>query len=405
MQFEKNKPMFRGLIHKTQFTSTSRSEVGTISDLTGYNKNSSQSNSNYDGNAYLFFGKRRVLQDGSFIDLNLKNNKTQTFAIGSTQNQSFDFWFKQTATTSTKAFLLARSSGISNDLFLENQGSPQLIFIQDGRVNFSFISSSGQTFAGYTTDKVIETNSLYNLIISLNMSAAVGSKVKVYLNGAAVNVTVFNVLEPPVNFRFSNVASNVNIAGSVGGASNAGFSGNFIPFYKISAFDANGESRASDLLSASIDPTKRSIRLNWNPVLSAIGYYIYRSKSASFNDTSLLAEINSKDTTFFIDDNYVTRAGTPKQSSSYVYPYNRNIANLVDDSSAKIVFGDYPLTNLIPNYFEGFIFRISIYNTAISTTQAYKNYNRFLNKFISGKPYLYNEVSRSRSVIHGKVEY
>lgn len=404
MQFERNKKMFRGTIHKTQFTSSSRLEISSCVDLTGNNNSGHFTNSNYDSLAYLYFSRRQNLNDGSFVDVNLKNTKQKTFLVGSTKTQSFDFWFRQTATTNTKAFLLARSSGVSNDLFVENQGAPQLVYIQDRRVYFSFTSASNRVFAGYT-EEIIDINVLYNVIISLNFNAVIGEKVKIYVNGKLIQTTVLSVLSPPENFNFLNVVSSVQILGNSSAVSEKGFKGKANQFYCISSYDTNGESIASSPISVPVSFSKKSIELTWDEVKNAQGYYIYRSRSSSFGGLSLLANLVGSRNTFFIDENFNTKSGNPKQIPAYNYFYDANTLALVDDSSAKICFGDYPVTTSVPNYFEGYIFRIGIYNTNISEKQAIRNYNSLLYKFFSGNPYLSREIFRPKSVIYQKVQF
>lgn len=403
MQFERNKKMFKGVIHKTQFTSSSRSSLSSCIDLTGNNNNSNLINANYDSGAYLFFSKRKNINDGGFIDINLKNTKDKQFLIGNTKTQTFDFWFKQTAASNSKAFLLARSSALSGELFVENQGYPQLIYIENERIYFSFTSPNNRIFSGYT-NQLIKTNILYNVIISLNLNLVPGEKIKIYVNGQEASVTVLDILDPPLNFSFSNVKSAIKISGKTAAISEAGFKTSANQFYCISAFDDSGESISTSPISIPINTIKKSVQLTWNEVQGAKGYYIYRSKSASFSGSALLATVDSGKTTSFVDENFPTKIGSPKKVPSYTYFYDSNISTIVDDSTAKICFGDYPSTTRVPNYFEGYIFRIAIYNTNIDKTKAFRNYNSFLYKYISGNVFLSREIFRPRSVIYRKVK-
>lgn len=403
MQFERNKKMFRGTIHKTQFTSTSRSDLSSCVDLTGGNNNSNFINSNYDANAYLYFSKRQNVGDGGFLDINLKYNKEKQFLIGSAKTQSYDFWFKQTGISNTRAFLFSRSSALSNDLFIENEGYPQLIFIQDKRIYFSFTSSINRSFSGYSA-QIIEPNVLYNVNISLNLNAVEGEKIKIYVNGNLVQTTVLSIIDPPQNLNFRNVTSAVQAVGDSSVVSEKGFKSNSNQFYCISSYDSNGESKASAAISVPVSTVKKSIQLSWQAVSGAVGYYIYRSKSSTFGPSSLLADVNSGKILSFVDENFPTKTGAPKQVPAYSYFYDSNTLNLVDDSSAKVCFGDYPTTNGVPHYFEGYIYRIAIYNTNISDKQASRNYNSLLYKYVSGNPYLSREIFRPKSVIYKKVQ-
>jgi len=403
MQFERNKKMFKGTTHKTQFTASSRSDAATCIDLTGGDNNSNFINSNYDANAYLYFAKRQNVGDGGFIDINLKYNKEKPFIIGSAKTQSFDFWFKQTGISNSRAFLFSRSSASSNDLFIENQGYPQLIFIQDKRVYFSFTSSVNRSFSGYT-QQIIEPNVLYNVIVSLNFNAVVGQKIKIYVNGLEAQTTVLSVLDPPQSLNFKNVTSATQVVGDSAVVSEKGFKSNSNQFYCISSYDSNGESKSSAAISVPASTVKKSIQLSWQAVDGAAGYYIYRSKSSTFGASSLLADVNSGKILSFTDENFPTKTGNPKQVPAYSYFYDENTLNLVDDSTAKVCFGDYPTTNAVPHYFEGYIYRIAIYNTNISDKQASRNYNSLLYKYSSGNPYLSREIFRPRSVIYKKVQ-
>ena len=298
--------------------------------------------------------------------------------------------------------MFSRASSLSNDLFIENEGYPQLIYIQDKRIYFFFTSSVNRSFAGYST-QVIEPNILYNVSVSLNFNAVVGEKIKIYINGQETQTTVLSIVDAPENLNFTNVTSATQVVGNSSVVSERGFNSNSNQFYCISSYDSNGESIASNSISVPTSTVKKSIRLSWRAAEGAIGYYIYRSKSSSFGASSLLADISSGKILSFTDENFPTKTGAPKQVAAYSYFYDSNTLNLVDDSSAKVCFGDYPTTNAVPHYFEGYIYRIGIYNTNISDKQAFRNYNSLLYKYVSGNPYLSREIFRPRSVIYKKV--
>jgi hypothetical protein len=405
MQFEQNKKMFKGLIHKTQFTSTSRSSSTSITDLTGNNKNSSQFNANYDSGAHLLFDRRNVLNDGGFIDLNLKSNQSQTFTMGSNTTQSFDFWFKQTSNSNARAYLFSRASSTSNNLFVNNEGNPHCIYIQNKRVYFSFSTADNRVFSAYTINQLIDVEKVYNIIVSINLNSAVGNKAKIYINGSESSIEVFDVLNYPDNFSFSNVVASVKNIGNTASITQSGFRNNSSQFYRISSYDDNGESLASPAIAVPIDSVKKSVRLSWDPVTRAAGYYIYRSNSSNFSSLSLLANITGADQNYFTDENFPLKNGSPQNIANYINPYNQNSTNFVDDSNAKLVIGDYPTTDFNANYFQGYIFRAAFYNTNITSYQAKRNYNSFYDKYKSGQPYLSNEFPRSKSVIHRKVQY
>jgi hypothetical protein len=397
MQFEKNKPMFKGVTHKTKFTSSSRSPFGALLDLTGRGNNSNLINAMYDSDALILFGNRTNLNDGGLVDINLKYNSTKTFSIGSEITQTYDFWFTQTRTSFQKAYLFARSSGVFLDYFLENEGSPQLIYIQDKKIYFSFASSAGDILSGYTAP-IIEKNTLYNLSICVNVYLQAGEKIRVYVNGEEAPVIISSVVEPPSSLSFSNVSSNVN---NLSGFGNIGFLNNATNFYCISSFDGAGESKASNIISAASDPIKKSIKLSWPIVGDAFGYYLYRSGSPVFGNFSLLAELNSKNILSFIDENNQTKTGFPKTAPKYSLNYNENVTSIVDSSISRICFGNYPVSNNTLNYFEGYIYRIALYKIQLSSAQVNRNYNSFLYKYISKNPLLINSSNKQRSVISG----
>ena len=397
MQFEKNKPMFKGVKHKTKFTSSSRSPFGTFLDLTGSNNNSNLINTMYDANALVLFGNRTNLNDGGLVDLNLKYNSTKNFSIGSAVAQTYDFWFTQTRASFQKAYLFARSDSVSSGYFLENEGYPQLIYIQDKKIYFSFASSTGDILSGYTT-QIIETNTLYNISICVNVSLQDGEKVNIYVNGEKVSTTILTVLQPPSSLFFSNVQASLGVLGNTG---NIGFLNNSTNFYCISSYDGAGESRASNIISATSDPLKKSIQLSWPIVQEAFGYYLYRSGSPVFGNFSLLAQLTSKNILSFTDENSQQRAGFPKATAKYAFNYNKNVTSIVDSSLAKVCFGNYPVTTNTPNYFEGYIYRIAIYDIQLTSTQVNRNYNSFLYKYISQNPYSINSSIKQRSVITG----
>ena len=399
MQFEKNKKMFKGIVHKTQFTSTSRSDVSSILDLTGNDYHSNQINSNYDNNAYLFFSKRANLLDGGFIDVNLKANKAGTFLIGNQKTQTYDFWIKQTAASNSKAYLFSRSNAFSGELFLENEGYLQSIYIQNKRVFFTFTTPELKVFSGYT-NQLININVLYNIIVAINLNAVLGNKAKIYINGQEVDVFVYSILPPPVITSIQRVVGDISRVGNV----DAGFKGGQNLFYCISSYDPNGESARSEIVGAPSDDIKNSIRLNWRQIEGANGYYIYRSYSSSFGPQSLIANINNQRINYFIDNNFQTSAGYPKTTPIYSFEYEPNALNFVDDANAKVCFGDYPITTNVPNYFEGYIYRIAIYKSTISAIQAFRNYNSFYYRFKQEDPDLIKKAIKPRTIIYKNVE-
>ena len=398
MQFEKNKPMFKGLTHRTKFTSSSRSPFNTFLDLTSSNNNSNLVNAMYDSNALILFGNRTNLNDGGLIDINLKYNSTKTFSIGSSIVQTYDFWFTQTRASFQRAYLFARSSAVSSSFFIENEGYPQLIYIQDKRIYFAFASATEDILSGYTS-QVINQNTLYNVTIAVNVYLQDGEKINIYINGQKVDVTILTVLEPPSPLSFSNVKSSVSVAGNTG---NIGFQNNATNFYCVSSYDGSGESKASSIISVTSDPLKKSIQLSWPIVQGAFGYYLYRSGSPVFGNYSLLAQLNSPNALTFTDENSQARAGFPKTTAKYNFSYNKDVTSIVDNSLAKICFGNYPITTKTPNYFEGYIYKIGIYNSQLTSTQVNRNYNSFLYKYISQNPSAINSLIKQRSVISGK---
>jgi len=400
MQVEKNKSMFKGVIHSTKFTSASRSAYSSLVDLTGGDNNSNLVNAMFDADSNLFFGNRTNLQDGGVVDINLKYNRSKLFSIGDDATQTYDFWLTQSRASYQRAFLFARSNAVDGDYFLENQGYPQLIYIQDKRVYFSFASPSNEILSGYS-EQLIELNVLYNITITVNTYLGDGSKVDVYVNGTKATVTIISILEPPSSFSFNNVKSST---GNIGLSGNTGFQGSNNNFYCISSYDSNGESKASSAISASSDPLKKSIQLSWNTVNSAIGYYLYRSSSPVFSSSSLLADINNKNILNYTDENFQLRPGFPKAAAKYTYNYNKNINFLVDSSSARACFGNYPLSSFTLNHFEGYIYRLAIYKIKLTEQQVNRNYNSFLYKYISQDPNIIGSYAKQRSVIFKRVK-
>jgi hypothetical protein len=56
---------------------------------------------------------------------------------------------------------------------------------------------------------------------------------------------------------------------------------------------------------------------------------------------------------------------------------------------------------MVPNYFEGYIYRAAIYKNKLSSVQASRNYNSFLYKYISESPDVIYSSIKQRSVITG----
>jgi hypothetical protein len=389
--------MFAGVVHPTQFTSSSRSPFGRFIDVTGGDNNSNLANAMFDSNAYILFGNRTNTNEGGLVDINLKYNKTKTFSIGSAATQTYDFWFKQTAASFEKAYLFSRSSSVEGDYFVENEGYPQLIFIQDSRVYFRFTSPSSEVLSGFT-DQLINVGSLYNVTVTVNTYLAVGLKVNIYVNGKEAAVTILTTLQPPSNLNFTTQRL---YSGNVGNIGNLGVGANNTSFYCISSFDANGESKASNPIAAVNDLASKGVNLSWSIVDNAFGYYIYRSASPVFGNYSLLTTVNNKAVLNFLDTSLTTQAGFPKPNAKYNYKYSENVSLLVDNAAAKVCFGSYPITSFVPNYFEGYIYKVAIYNTKLTSVQANRNYNSFLYKYISEDPDTIYSYRKQRSVITG----
>ena len=169
----------------------------------------------------------------------------------------------------------------------------------------------------------------------------------------------------------------------------------------MSSFDANGESKASNVVAAVSDPLNKAVSLNLSIVNSAIGYYIYRSSSTVFGNYSLVTTIKNNATLNFLDFNTPVQFGFPKPSPKYSYKYSDNVSLLVDNSTAKICFGSYPISTITPNYFEGYIYKAAIYKNKLTSVQANRNYNSFLYRYISESPDVIYSSIKQRSVITG----
>jgi len=403
MQFEKNKPMFKGIVHPTKFTSSSRSAYGSLVDLSGNGNDSNLTNAMFDSSSFVSFGNKTNSLDGGVIDINLNYNQSKAFSIGSSKIQTYDFWFKQTASSFRKAYLMARSAGDSGGYFTENSGYPQLIYIQDKRVYFSFTSPSNTILSGYS-DQAIELNNLYHVVVAINVNLATGLKAEVYVNGKLLNVSINSILSAPLGLAATNVKASVKTVGNTGNTSNSGFLSQTNQFYCVSAYDSYGESKASSIISVPVDSTKKSIQLSWKTVNNANGYYLYRSTASSFGNYSLLYDTRSQVTNTFLDENAPLKLGSPKSSPVYQYSFDPDVINLVDDQNAAICFGHYPLVSKLPYYFQGYIYRVAIYDSQFSPSQVSKNYSSFFSKYSNKDPKSINSMPRQKSVIYKKVK-
>lgn len=399
MQFEKNKAMFRGQAHATRFTSASRSSTSSIVDATGQDNNANMINGMFDGNAFLMFGNRPTLNDGGLIDINLKSAVAKTFLIGSSTTQTYDFWFSQTRTSYQKAYLFARSSSTQGGYFVEGEGFPQLIYIQEGRVYFAFSSQDGKILSGYTS-QIIQTNTLYNVVVAVNVALSTGLKVDIYVNGEKQTVNIYDSLFPPQSFKFQTLKVSAGNVGNIGNTASLGFAVNSTVFYCISSYNNLGESKPSALLSVAPQVEKKFVQLNWSKVDGAFGYYIYRSQSASFGSLSLLADIQDSRILTFKDENYQLRSGGPKPVGKFTYNYNKDVTSIVDSSTAKVSFGNYPLSSLVLNHFEGYIYRIGVYNTKLTDAQIKRNFNSFYPRYQTQDPLVIGSRIKPRSVIY-----
>jgi hypothetical protein len=245
---------------------------------------------------------------------------------------------------------------------------------------------------------LINVGSLYNVTVTVNTYLAVGLKVNIYVNGKEAAVTILTTLQPPSNLNFTTQRL---YSGNVGNIGNLGVGANNTSFYCISSFDANGESKASNPIAAVNDLASKGVNLSWSIVDNAFGYYIYRSASPVFGNYSLLTTVNNKAVLNFLDTSLTTQAGFPKPNAKYNYKYSENVSLLVDNAAAKVCFGSYPITSFVPNYFEGYIYKVAIYNTKLTSVQANRNYNSFLYKYISEDPDTIYSYRKQRSVITG----
>ena len=117
----------------------------------------------------------------------------------------------------------------------------------------------------------------------------------------------------------------------------------------------------------------------------------------------MLADIRDKSVVSFLDENFQLRLGSPKVGGKFVFGYDENVNSFVDSSVAKVCFGNYPVSTLSLNHFEGYIYRIAIYSSKLSEAQIKKNYNSFLYRFISQDPLVIGSQTKPRSVIYKRI--
>ena len=125
------------------------------------------------------------------------------------------------------AYLFSRSSSVKNNLFVANEGHPHYIYIENQKVYFSFSASNNKTFAGYTSNQVVQIGTLYHLIISVNLNAVVGEKIKIYVNGTlqtdtetlegTVDIDAIGVRNPDTN-PYGGIIQEVQIYDSTSAA-------------------------------------------------------------------------------------------------------------------------------------------------------------------------------------------
>lgn len=103
-----------------------------------------------------------------------------------------------------------------------------------------------------------------------------------------------------------------------------GFTGTDTYYYKITAYNNQGETDQSAELSAEVvPPTTTAIALKWNLVAGAVGYKIYRSTVAgNYPASSLIATLVGPSVTYEDDDVTPAAGQPPATNTALIVAYN-----------------------------------------------------------------------------------
>ena len=381
----KNPQLEKGNI-RTQFTRFEkvRSSVNSLKDLSS-NKNSlSVATNDFDDSSLPVFSA------GKFSNLGITGTASgysSVFSVGSTTKKSYEFWINLTSTTVGISTLLYSDITRGSSKFTSKEGisRKQHIYIENGKIHCNFYNEFGLVYSASTVNQEIENSTIYNIVVTADMTQSSGNKVKFYVNGQQRPSSVLSTLLPPSSIK-------VNLFPSL--ISNDSFKNASIIVYKVASFNNDGESAASLPQSVYMGRNRNNsgVRVSWPNVPEASFFIVYRSinnlnfdSSASFLATVSNPPFNAEvptEISFQDDGSLNLKEGRPKTKAQFD-KYKPTNNSFYDGSDLKLTIGDYPMN---PNYAvdgseiitktnsDGKIYQVSVYNKTLNPSDVVNNY-------------------------------
>jgi hypothetical protein len=431
-QLEKNRAKYAGVAHRTQFTSSSRSKTGGLKDLSG-NKNSlSLAKSKFDKKS------RPVFSKGIFYNLGVTSTEvghSPVFKVNSTTKKSYEFWVNLSSVNNGISTLLYSDlTQGGNFTSKENVSRKQHIFISQGRIHCYLYDEFGFVYSSFTQQVCVSDSTVAHIIISIDMTLS-SNKISFFVNGYTKSTSSVSSLLPPKNLSLATYPIYIAPGGDRGftgqqihgtdddggkehvekygslpkglegtGLEKAGeeaaaaaraaaaaaqkagwFDINATMNYKVSSYNEDGESRASLTKKVFVKRSNLGVSLSWSNVSDAKSFYVYKSETplGKFSNISLLTIVpnphfgvdNEKTISFLDNGNSVLSFGQPKSEADYS-KYNLKNTTFYDGSDLKLSIGDFPKKNKTKSktHSDGKIYKISVYNKALSSSEALDSY-------------------------------
>lgn len=381
-QLEKNKKVYEGKTHRTQFSRGSRNASNSLRDLSGSKNSLSVIQSEFDDNALPLFS------NGGYQNLGLtatESGYSSTFNVGSTSKKSYEFWVNLNSIDQGISTLLysdlSRGANFTNK---ENISRKQHVFVSQGRVHCNLYNEFGLSNNCFTQDECVPASTTTHIIVSVDMSLST-NKVKIYING--YNRPVQNVfsLQPPRDLSATTYPIIIEGEPQLGGQAPSFLTANTNINYKVSSYNEDGESASTNNRKVFITSPRVGVLLNWLNVADAKSFYVYKSVNVlnEFSNVSLLARVpnpffggEANEMISFKDDGSAAlSSGFPKSSSAYS-KYTLKNTTFYDGTDLKLSIGGYPTASATSEktYSEGKIYKVSVYKKALSPSDALDSY-------------------------------
>ncbi len=377
---------------RTQFTrnSDSRKSANSLKDISG-NKNSLSVINNFDDSSLPIYSK------GKFSNLGLTSTASgfaSSFNTGSTNKKSYEFWVNLKSVNEGVSTLLYSDVARGSSLFVskESVSRKQHVYVEKGKIYCTLYNELGVVFSAYTDRSEILNSNLYHIVVSIDMTKSSDNKVTFYVNGEAKPSSTMSEILPPANVRLNLFPSNSSKLAV----------GNILA-YRISSYNADGESMASALKTIYVKSTNQAVRITWSNVRDAFAFSVYKSVNyvgSEMSNKSLLSFVGnpnfdnatSTNITYEDDGTVLTGTGRPKPKPDFD-KYDALNTSFYDGSDLKLSIGDYPRRaptlvtgeSLIEKTgAEGKIYQVSVYNRSLSSGDVLNNYIQSLSSFNVG---------------------